>query len=86
MSFLEAEYSSWIRTTSGISQKGQSDLISRLRRADHLEPLDKFIVMDDYQKAVTSVHLWGSIPKKTQEGMLAASRRYFKWLDSRNRS
>ena len=84
MSFLEAEYSSWIRTTSGISQKGQKDLISRLKRADRLAPLDKFNSADDHQKAVSNAQHWGLIPKKSQDSVLAASRRYFNWLEKLN--
>ena len=84
MAFSEAEYSSWIRTSSGISQKGQSDLVSRLRRADRLVPIDKFSNADDFHKAVTSSQNWDLIPKKSQDSVLAASRRYFQWLDIRN--
>ena len=80
MAFSEAEYSTWIRATSGISQKGQSDLVSRLRRADRLVPMDKFNSADEYQKAVASSQLWDSMPKKSQDSVLAASRRYFQWL------
>ena len=84
MAFSDVEYSFWVRTTSGISQKGQRDLISRLKRADRLAPLDKFTSAADHRKAIINSENWGLIPKKSQDSVLAASRRYFDWLEKQN--
>ena len=61
-----------------------TDLISRLKRADRLAPLDKFNSADDHQKAVSNAQHWGLVPKKSQDSVLAASRRYFNWLEKQN--
>jgi hypothetical protein len=76
----ESEYSSWIKTIGRWSPRAQSDLLSRLRRANLIETAKSF---SEYREIITSKSGWGAIPATSQSSVLQAAKIYIDWKSSR---
>lgn len=76
---LETEYSAWIKTIGRWSTRAQSDLLSRLRRANSIEPVETFNSFSEYRVIITSKSGWNTIPATSQSSVLQAAKIYFDW-------
>ena len=76
----EFEFRAWLSDQGRWSKKAQNDLVSRLRRADKLTPIQTATSTSQYVASLEASTVWQSIPRASQTGMLAASRLYLDWL------
>jgi hypothetical protein len=83
MILREADYRGWLSAQSRWSNKAQSDLVSRLKRADTMAPLSAHQTTAEYERALTNSPNWSSIPRSSQTSILASVRLYIRWLASR---
>jgi hypothetical protein len=82
MAIQENEYRAWLAGNSGLSHKGQNDLISRLRRGDKLVQITDGLTYEKYASELTRHSTWNAIPKASQQSILAAARKYISWRTS----
>jgi hypothetical protein len=76
----EAEFRVWLSDQGRWSNKAQNDLVSRLRRADKLAPIETATSTSQYIASLEASAVWQLIPRASQTGMLAASRLYLDGL------
>lgn len=75
----ESTYILWVQAANRWSPRAQSDLLSRLRRADAIEPLQNAKSFNDYKAVLTSRFEWTNIPPTSQSSVLQAARIYLDW-------
>jgi hypothetical protein len=80
----EPEFRAWLADQGRWSSKAQNDLVSRLRRANKLVPIERANSVSQYIAGLEASTMWRSIPRASQTGMLAASRLYLDWLRTQN--
>ena len=80
----EPEFRAWLSDQGRWTRKAQNDLVSRLRRADKLAPMETQNSTSQYVARLEASTEWQSIPRTSQTGMLAASRLYIDWLGNRS--
>jgi hypothetical protein len=76
----ESEFRVWLSVQGRWSNKAQNDLVSRLRRADKMAPIERAASTFQYIASLEASAVWQSIPRASQTGILAASRLYLDWL------
>ena len=79
----ESEYSSWIKAIGRWSPRAQSDLLSRLRRANLIVPIETAKSFSEYRETITSKSGWAAIPVTSQSSVLQAAKIYIDWKSSR---
>jgi hypothetical protein len=82
MPIQEDEYRDWLAGDSGLSPKGQNDLISRLRRAERLVQITANTTFEKYLSELRLHPSWETIPSPSQQSIVAAARRYLTWRSS----
>jgi len=78
----ESEYVLWIKSADRWSPRAQSDLLSRLRRANAIAALDHADSFSGYRSLLTSKFDWGLIPSTSQSSVLQAAKIYLDWASS----
>jgi len=76
------EYSNWIKSTGRWSPRAQSDLLSRLRRANLILPVETASSFSEYRTALFLKSEWGAIPSTSQSSVLQAAKIYIDWKSS----
>ena len=79
MPIQENEYRNWLAANSGLSPKGQNDLISRLRRGDRLVQIATYTNFEKYLSELRLHPSWETIPTPSQQSIVAAARKYLTW-------
>jgi len=79
----ESEFREWLAAQNRWSTKAQSDLVSRLKRADKIYAIEDSNSFADYLRALENSVELADIPRSSRTGICAAAKLYFEWKTSR---
>ena len=78
-----SEFRLWLAAQNRWTTKAQSDLVSRLKRADKIRAIDSAATFGEYLTALENSVELADIPRSSRTGMCAAASLYFEWKTSR---
>lgn len=76
----EHQFRNWLESQNRWSKRGQSDLVSRLRRADEIVSLQSVSTVSSYLANLEKSQAWLEIPATSRTGIRAAARLYLEWF------
>jgi len=79
MPIQESAYRKWLSANSGLSSKGQNELVSRLKRRDRMVPISDDGTIEQYERSLRSHKDWQNVPSASQTSIVAAARKYLEW-------